>query len=327
MWMHLALACTGPVNTLSPTDTSTATSLTDGPPQESGWFRAKPLLEPLQEHSVVALDGEVVVLGGYDDRTQMVDRVEAYDPSTNEWRSLAPLPEPSHHVNAAVVDGKIYVLGVLQGGFLESAVAWVYDPVTDAWSDVRPPPSDRAVGAAAVAVVGTDVHLMGGLRSLRAVSLHSVYDTVGDRWDPLPDVPRDRDHGAGGGSGSAAWAAAGRDGGLTALIGAFDVFDPVLGAWSDGPAIPTPRGGVAAAVDGDGAWHVVGGEGNSADPSGVFGDHEVYDPGTGGWARLDPMRTPRHGMGAVFVDGVLWVPGGAEVQAFGATALHEGYRP
>ena len=35
------------------------------------------------------------------------------------------------------------------------------------------------------------------------------------------------------------------------------------------------------------------------------------------------MRTPRHGTGAAVVGGVLWVPGGADVQAFGATDVVE----
>jgi hypothetical protein len=39
------------------------------------------------------------------------------------------------------------------------------------------------------------------------------------------------------------------------------------------------------------------------------------------------MITPRHGTGAAGVGGVLYVPGGATQQAFGAVATHESYTP
>ena len=72
---------------------------------------------------------------------------------------------------------------------------------------------------------------------------------------------------------------------------------------------------------------VVGGEGNSGDPSGVFPHVESYDPMADSWTSLPPMPTPRHGMGAAGYDGTLYVPGGADSQAFGAVATFEAYTP
>ena len=41
------------------------------------------------------------------------------------------------------------------------------------------------------------------------------------------------------------------------------------------------------------------------------------------WTTGSPMVSPRHGTGAAALDGVLYMPGGASVQAFGAVATVE----
>lgn len=76
----------------------------------------------------------------------------------------------------------------------------------------------------------------------------------------------------------------------------------------------------------DGRLIVVGGEGNAASASGVFDASESFDPATGRWTTLERMRTPRHGTGAVGVNGRLIVPGGASVEGFGAVGVNEALR-
>jgi N-acetylneuraminic acid mutarotase len=86
------------------------------------------------------------------------------------------------------------------------------------------------------------------------------------------------------------------------------------------------RGGTAAAAIDD-RIYVIGGEGNTAVPSGVFPDVTVYDATADAWETLAPMQTPRHGTGAASVDGVIYVPGGADTQGFGAVDTNEAYVP
>ena len=50
---------------------------------------------------------------------------------------------------------------------------------------------------------------------------------------------------------------------------------------------------------------------------------EAYDPRSNTWESLTPMATPRHGIGAAVLGGLVYVPGGATVQGFGATGVHE----
>jgi N-acetylneuraminic acid mutarotase len=103
-------------------------------------------------------------------------------------------------------------------------------------------------------------------------------------------------------------------------------YDPVQNEWQQKASMPTARGGTAAGVVGD-KLYVVGGEGNPADASGVFPQVEEYDPATDQWTSLGDMLTPRHGMGAAGLDGVLNVPGGATTQGLGAVATAEIFVP
>ena len=90
--------------------------------------------------------------------------------------------------------------------------------------------------------------------------------------------------------------------------------------------MPTARGGIAAAVF-DSHLIVFGGEGNASDPDGVFAEVEAYDGAAGIWRTLTPMPTPRHGIGAARVSGLIHVPGGGPVEGFGVTNVHEVYDP
>ena len=90
--------------------------------------------------------------------------------------------------------------------------------------------------------------------------------------------------------------------------------------------MPTSRGGVASAVL-DGRLYVFGGEGAPDVASGVFDAVEVYDVAGDRWSVLEPMPSPRHGMGAAAVDGRIIIPGGADEQAFGAVETVSSYQP
>ncbi len=328
LWACTPTLTTTPPLTTTPTprptgvQDDTAAGPTGEPQREPGWAELAPLVEPLQENGVVVLDGEIVVLGGYDASVRIVDRVEAYDPSTNSWRALAPLPEALHHPNAAVVQDKIYVVGALGTGFAERAVTYIYDPGADTWSEGTPPPADGATGAAGVGVLDGVIHVVGGLSFNRTVALHSTYDPATDSWAELPDAPVARDHLAAGVVGTELVLVAGRDGGLSAFVDATWIYDG--SGWRQGAPIPTPRGGVVAAAGPDLRLHVLGGEGGGG-PAGVFATHEAYDPNTDTWTPLADMRTPRHGTGAAWADGLLYVPGGAQIQAFGADDTHEAW--
>lgn len=281
------------------------------------WARLPDLPRVLQEHATVALDGEIVLLGGFENLV-LVDAVVHYDPVAERFRQGTPLPRPLHHVNAAVVAERMWVLGALEGfGFQATGDTWVFD-TTEGWLAQTPMPSGRQRGSAGVAVVADDVYLIGGFRG-GAVAECDVYRTTEDRWERLPDLPGARDHGGAAALDGKIYAVGGRRGGIGTIerdLWRLDPAEPT--AWVALTPMPTARGGFALGVV-HGRLLVVGGEGNPDVSSGVFPHAELYDPLTNQWESLPPMPLPRHGMQAVGIGGALYVPGGADVEAFGAT--------
>ncbi len=297
--------------------------LGEGPDGE--WVTLAPLVGgPRQEDAVVALDNEVYVLGGFVQGAAVVPTVEAYNPGTGSWRAVADLPVPMHHAQAASVEGRIYVLGFLTGlNFAEDGRGFVYNPINNTWSDVPPMPAGTERGAGAVAVVGGVVFVMGGLRETETVADAWLYDTVGQVWAPMADLPEPRDHMVAGAIGDQVYVVGGRDGAIAGHSDRMFIYELVSDSWSEGPPMPTSRGGHAGAVMG-GRLYVGGGEGNGAAPSGVFAEWEVFEPGMG-WTTLTPMVTPRHGTGAAAIGTTVFIPGGADTEAFGAVSTHEAW--
>jgi N-acetylneuraminic acid mutarotase len=291
------------------------------------WGALAPLANgPRQETAVVAFEGKILVIGGFDAMGDVVPDVEAYDPETNTWAPFTPLPKSLHHVNAAALGGKIYVLGALrEATFIEVGDVYEYDPAAKAWSEKTKMPPGTERGAAAVGVIGTKIYIAGGYR-MGAVAEFSAYDTATDTWEDLPPLPAPRDHLVGGAAGGVMYAIGGRDSFIVELDAAVHAFDPSVGMWTERKEMPTARGGCAAALVG-GRFIVAGGEGNPAEASGVFDDVEAYDPEKDTWAVLTPMLTPRHGTGGAELNGKLYVPGGADKQAFGAVDTVEVYAP
>ena len=55
--------------------------------------------------------------------------------------------------------------------------------------------------------------------------------------------------------------------------------------------------------------------------TGVFPDVDAYDPVTDSWRSLPDLPLPVHGMGAAGLDGRIWVPAGADVEALGPVGV------
>lgn len=296
-------------------------------PGARGWRTLAPLpLGPRQEHAVIALAGEVWTLGGFDAVGITTDVVEIFDPASGAWRTGPALPLPMHHANVAVVEGRVLVLGSLEGlAFEASGEAWELDRQEGVWEPRAPLPGDRVRGASAVAVLGDRVVVCGGLRG-GAVAECDAYDAGDDTWTPLPDLPEVRDHVLGATIDGRVFVVGGRAGTIPSIGGEVWELADDGSAWIERAPMRTPRAGAAGTVVGD-RLYVAGGEGDPGAPRGVFDELEVYDPAADGWAALDPMPTPRHGLGAAVVDGLIVFPGGADAEGFAAVDVVEAYRP
>ncbi len=273
-----------------------------------------------QEHSVVALRGEVYVIGGFNPNA--TDRVVAYDPDADSWRDVEPFPEVAQHVNAAAIDDRIYVAGYYVGSSFSnvSGNTYAYDPDADEWTPRASMPAEVARSSACVAAHAGRMYLFGGANGGSSFEA-SVYDPSDDSWETLPPLDGPREHCTAGSIGDRIYIASGRSGGLSSFRETTLAFDPASNTYEELAPIPTPRGGTAGAVL-DGKLYVFGGEGNQSTSSGVFPTVEAYDPTTDTWQTHPDMLLPRHGFGAATLNGRIYLPGGADVQAFGSVADH-----
>lgn len=294
-----------------------------------GWARRADLLEANSEMSVAELNGRIFILGGYPSSRVSVRTVQVYDPLADSWRITTPLPVALNHTVAASVNGKLYVIGGQPdaggaGPFVNTT--YEFDPVTERWATKSPMPTAR--GGAAAAVLDGKIYVAGG-RPPRG-SDFAVYDPATDTWTRLPDLPTQRNHTGAATVGGRIYVTGGRFGAgfESEQTDRVEVFDPVRNAWASQAAMPRPRGGVNV-VEAHGCIHVFGGEGNSLSPSGVYPDHDLYNPLTDQWTSLAPMAIPVHGVtGAVFANGLIYLPGGG-ISLGGASGskFHQVYRP
>jgi N-acetylneuraminic acid mutarotase len=282
--------------------------------------RLRTLPAARQEHAVVALGGEIYVIGGF--APGPTATVAAYNPATDQWRSVADLPEAMHHANGAAANGKLYVAGYYPGINFSTAEPRVleFDPQQNAWRERAPMPAGTQRATACVAEIGGKIYLFGGARG-GTVADASAYDPATDSWEELPSMPEPREHCVAGAISGKLYIASGRSNGIGGFQPKTHAYDPASRQYSEKAAIPTPRGGTAGAVL-NGKLFVFGGEGNAADPTGVFAKIEAYDPASDSWTAFPDMLVPRHGFGAAVIGDRIYLPGGGIEQAFGAANDH-----
>lgn len=299
------------------------------PPALGEWGTRGTLLEANSELAVAELNGRIYALGGYPSNRQTKDTVQVYDPVEDRWELTTPLPIPLNHSMAASANGKLYMIG---GQLTDAGAAnfsdrvFEYDPTGRQWRERARMPSARGGGSAAVWAGRIYV---AGSRPPRGADF-AVYDPQADSWRALPDLPTQRNHSAAAAVDGKIYIIGGRfEGGFQSpQSDAVEIFDPGSNTWSVGAKMPKPRGGLNA-VEAHGCIHAFGGEGNATGPNNLYPDHDVYNPVTNTWRSLGPMPIPVHGVtGAVFLPGLIYLPGGGTSQGGSSGSLHhQVFRP
>jgi N-acetylneuraminic acid mutarotase len=288
----------------------------------SAWSTLGALGVPRQEVAVAELDGKIYVVGGIDGTPAFLSSVEVYDPDTDSFAPGPPLPVPLHHTTATAVAGKLYVIGGWSDFFATPLdVVYELDPQQGSWVAKTAMPTAR--GSPAAAALGGRIYVAGGWPSDRSQDF-AVYDPADDSWQTLPDLPSGRNHLGLAAAAGRIYAVGGRTS-LSAGVGnvaSLDAYDPDTGSWTSAASLPRARGGLAAV-----GWRrfvfAFGGEGNASSPDGTFEDADVYDASLDVWTTLEPMPTPRHGIGAAVQAGRIHIPGGGPIENFSVTDVHE----
>lgn len=311
-----------------PTDAGVVDTDAGEAPGPLTWRAAAPLQGgPRQETAVFAWQDKVVVLGGYDENGDFGTQVEAYTPESDSWEDLPDLPVPMHHANAVAVGADIWVVGFLGASFLQDGRIFQLADGASTWTARGEMPQTRSRASSVTVTHEGAIYLVGGLRNVGAVAHADRFDPATGQWRTLAPVTRVLDHAVGGVIDGKLYIAGGRTGLIEAHVPRLDIFDLATESWSQGPPMPTSRGGAAGAVS-RGALFVIGGEGNTDNAAtGLFEQVESFDPAEGVWQSHAPLVPARHGMGAASVGGRIFVPGGADVQAFGAVDAHSVLEP
>ncbi|MBI1340723.1 galactose oxidase [bacterium] len=297
----------------------------------AGCWRARPRLPfAVQEIYPALHQGRIHIAGGFlADGGRIIGataRHIAYDPATRETQEGAPLPEARHHPHLVAHDGRLYALG----GFASSADApwrmtadtFVLDEAAGVW--VRLADAPEVHGEVVAASLGGRIHVVGGRRPVGAanaqwtdqgdVDRHLVFDPAANSWSRAAPAPTARNSAAAVVFEGKLYVFGGRRVG-GGNVKDTEIYDPASDRWSPGAPMPQGQGGLAAGMIGR-SIYVFGGEALNAaldgsPPEGVYPQSWRYDPQADRWSEAASMMTPRHGLGAVSVDGGVYLVGGA----------------
>ena len=299
------------------------------PANTAGCWLSKPDLPfRVQEIYPAGHKGRIHIAGGLlSDGTRVAgvsDQHIAYDPKTGTTATLAALPQRRHHPHGVDHKGKLYFLGGF--GSSPDAVTWImstdtlgYDDASNRWTALAPAPEPHAEVVATS--LGDRIHVVGGRRPKGAanaaygdhedVDRHLVFDPSANKWSKAAPALSKRNSASGAIIGGL-WHVVGGRGVSTGPSDAHEVYDPKTDKWRT--AAPMPKGsgagGNASAALG-GALYAFGGE--YFDNGGrVHPEVWRYDPKADAWTAATPMPTPRHGLGAVELNGAIWLVGGAK---------------
>ena len=268
---------------------------------------------PRLEMAWAVLDDKIWIMGGLRNGVAL-NTVERYDPQTGFWRAGPSLPIALHHAMAVTYRGEVVVIGGAIGS-ADDASNKVFALRDGGWVEL--PSLRHARLAAAAAVVGDKLVVVGGQNANQLVSQTEVFD--GSSWKDAANLPTPREHLSAVSDGSYVYTIGGRFLSADRASAALERFDPKSGTWIKQLSMPTSDESFGAAFL-DGRIVVVGGE----TPTQVLGVAEMYDIADGKWSTLPPLPTPRHGaVVAIVGDTVYCIDGANQPARQGALATIE----
>jgi non-specific serine/threonine protein kinase len=268
------------------------------------WHRVTATPSSIEYAASAEVGGRIWLLGGIGANETATARIAAFDRVLNTWTPGPNLPTSLHHATAVNYKGEAVVIGgFLPGPALTSvASAHVYALRGDKW--VRLPPLKHARGAAAAAVVGNKIVVVGGQADGKLVPETEVFD--GKRWTDGAEMPTPREHLGAASDGRYVYAVGGRQLSAAENVGALERYDPASDSWTKLTAMPKVVGSVGVTFMA-GRVIAVGGEGVTTASNVVQG----YDVRRHAWSQLPSLPKGRHGAAVTTLRGSLYAIGGA----------------
>jgi N-acetylneuraminic acid mutarotase len=289
------------------------------------WSNAAPMPAARAWAVAAPINSTLYVVAGH--TSHETPTLQAYNPSTNTWTTLADMPAGRYGGDgAAVINGKLYVPGGWDNSysFLPHSDLFIYDPSTNTWSSGANMPRLSACGASAAIngklYVTTPCNGFNGFYTFL-----DVYDPASNSWSNLASSPHVHAVPVTGVIGGKFYVASGSD--ESDSTGYLDIYDPATNTWATAASMPFGVNNAAGAVL-NGKLYVVGGYATTSTGGGgaTLATVEVYDPLTNIWTTDTSMPTPRAGLVAGVVNGILYAAGGQDSNG-NILATNEAFMP
>lgn len=276
-------------------------------PRGAGTWETDLASSPFERSEVGAarIGDRIYVVGGFFGDGRTTNRLAAYDISDDRWLVRRPLPTPVNHPGVTALAGRLFVLGGQRGAEPQrSSALFSYHPRRNRWRRLPGAPTARA--ALGLAAHRGKLYAVGGQTAnnfeLRQLE---IYDVRNRRWRRRAPMPTGRNHLAAVFARGFLWAIGGRRAGGQNLA-AVERYDPRRNRWRRMRPLNVPRSGIGAAIARR-SLVVVGGE--ELSPGGTtIGEVERLRLAAprGAWRLIEPMPTPRHGLGVAAKGGRLF---------------------
>jgi len=277
------------------------------------WTTGSDMPVPSGWGTSVVLDNKIYVIGGGTDNRALVEKLQVYDPVTDQWDLSKSTPlYPRYAQGACTVNGKIYVFGgaIEYPGPVYDNIQ-VYDPETNIWKDHGTMTSPR--DAFSTVAYDGKIYLLGGetnepSSNADILDLVEAFDPETDSWETLAPMPSPR----------AYFSACVVNGKIYAIGGLHKFpfpglntifeYDPVADTWKEKQPLKMGRYGISTCVF-DGKIFCLGG--NPLDlASDGSSSVEVYDPVLDSVYQATNMKYIRYVATAGVIDGKIYVMGG-----------------
>ncbi|XP_003731068.2 kelch-like protein 2 [Strongylocentrotus purpuratus] len=220
---HVQLPCDASCNNFQPSRLFHVYDL-----MKAKWYRLADLDQARVFHQMVALFGQIYVIGGQGQDGGALAAVDRYSPYTDSWRQVAPLSSPRYATAAAPYNFHLWVAGGATNhvtnrrgqssqsadeskesgdekgasvfdGFYKSSntqltgIVECYSPHDNSWSKINGLPTPRC--HASLLRINQRLFLVGGFTCIRhfpdddsSTSSVDVYDDVTESWRYVTDV-------------------------------------------------------------------------------------------------------------------------------------------
>ncbi|XP_077295655.1 kelch-like protein 12 [Arctopsyche grandis] len=160
-------------------------------------FRTKEIseLQPMHQKrryfAATVIDDQIFVIGGRNDKNEVINSVERYDLVTNTWTKMADMLTPRYSHEIAVIGGEIYAIGGSNGEVIFKTME-IYNTQQNEWT-AAPEMTEKRADLATVAI-REYIYAIGGHNGPAYLKSVERFNTNSKTWTPSASLP-ERDWG------------------------------------------------------------------------------------------------------------------------------------